>query len=119
MSAAATDAGTTSAYLAREVGLLPPRRSDPFVGRAHSILTDTEAARWTDVITALDAAAAVQLQAAVQMVEAPRTARSGTRFAIACECVPPRRQQVTPFFYEQGPVLCGLCLTVFRRHPGS
>ncbi|MFF9431854.1 hypothetical protein [Streptomyces sp. NPDC014746] len=67
------------------------------------------------MIAALDAAAAVQLKATVQAVAPPRGGRSGSRFAIVCECAPvPRRQQVTPYFYEQGPLLCGLCLARFR-----
>ncbi|MGW6275732.1 hypothetical protein [Streptomyces sp. NPDC055060] len=99
-------------HLAREVGLVPTP-SDRFVGLARCTLTDTEAVTWAAVIAALDAAAAVQLEATVQAVQAPRTGRSGARFAIACDCSPPRRQQVTPFFFEQGPLLCGLCLAKF------
>lgn len=101
--------------LAQEVGLTPPVRSDRFVGRARCPLADAEAVRWAEVISALDAAAAVQLEATVQAVEAPRGTRSGARFAIVCDCTsPPRRQQVTPYFFEQGPILCGLCLVRFR-----
>ncbi|MFI0234905.1 hypothetical protein [Streptomyces sp. NPDC017086] len=101
--------------LAREVGLLPPARAAKVIGMGRCPLPDTEADRWAEVIAALDAAAAVQLQATVQAVAPPRGGRTGSRFAIVCECTPvPRRQQVTPYFYEQGPLLCVLCLAKFR-----
>ncbi|MFD7915110.1 hypothetical protein ACFV30_31055 [Streptomyces sp. NPDC059752] len=101
--------------LAREVGLAPPARAAKVIGMGCCPLPDAEAEKWAEVIAALDAAAAVQLQATVQAVAPPRGGRSGSRFAIVCECVPvPRRQQVTPHFYEQGPLLCGLCLAKFR-----
>ncbi|MFB8441219.1 hypothetical protein ACFC7A_19455 [Streptomyces niveus] len=101
--------------LAREVGLTPPARAARAIGTGHCPLSDTEARKWAEVIAALDGAAAVQLQATVQAVAPPRGKRSGSRFAIVCACTPlPRRQQVTPHFYEQGPLLCGLCLAKFR-----
>ncbi|WP_331736491.1 hypothetical protein [Streptomyces sp. NBC_00045] len=100
--------------LAREVGLTPPSRASRRVGRGHCPLSDAEAAKWADVIAALDAAAAVQLQATVQATAPPRSDRNGTRFLIICACSPPRRQQVTPFFFDRGPLLCGVCLTKFR-----
>ncbi|MCX4826158.1 hypothetical protein OG883_41545 [Streptomyces sp. NBC_01142] len=100
--------------LAREVGLTLPARASRRVGRGHCSLSDAEAAKWAEVIAALDAAAAVQLQATVQATAPPRSDRNGTRFLIICECTPPRRQQVTPFFFDQGPLLCGVCLTKFR-----
>ncbi|AEM88636.1 hypothetical protein [Streptomyces violaceusniger] len=100
--------------LAREVGLTPPARAARVVGMGRCPLSDAEAAKWAKVIAALDAAAAVQLEATVEAVAPPRGGRSGARFLIVCECTPPRRQQVTPFFFEQGPLLCGLCLAKFR-----
>ncbi|MFH8520159.1 hypothetical protein ACH4CE_34785 [Streptomyces gelaticus] len=100
--------------LAREVGLTVPARAARVVGLGRCPLSDTEAAKWAEVIAALDAAAGVQLEATVEAVAPPRSGRSGARFAIVCECTPPRRQQVTPHFYEQGPLLCGLCLAKFR-----
>ncbi|MGW0604083.1 hypothetical protein [Streptomyces sp. NPDC002640] len=101
--------------LAREVGLTPPARAARAIGTGRCPLSDAQAERWAEVIAALDAAAAVQLEATVQAVASPRGGRAGARFAIVCECTPvPRRQQVTPYFYEQGPVLCGLCLAKFR-----
>jgi len=100
--------------LAREVGLTPPPRAARVVGMGRCPLSDVEAAQWAEVIAALDATAGVQLEATVQAVAPPRGGRSGARFAIVCECTPPRRQQVTPYFYEQGPLLCGLCLAKFR-----
>ncbi|MEU0742098.1 hypothetical protein [Streptomyces sp. NPDC006134] len=67
------------------------------------------------VIAALDAAAAVRLRATVQAGLPPRAGRSGSRFAFVCECTPvPWRRQVTPYFYERGPLLCGVCLAEFR-----
>ncbi|MDX2407358.1 hypothetical protein NJO91_30060 [Streptomyces microflavus] len=99
-------------HLAREVGLTPPTRADKFVGLSHCPLADAES--WSDVIAALDAAAAVQLRATVKST-APRTGKGNYRFPIICECVPlPRRQHVTPFFFRQGPLLCGLCQAAFR-----
>ncbi|MGW0670674.1 hypothetical protein [Streptomyces sp. NPDC002746] len=101
--------------LAREVGLVPPARAAKVIGRGRCPLPDAEARKWAEVIAALDGAASVQLQATVQAVAPPRGGRAGSRFAIVCECTPvPRRQQVTPHFYEQGPLLCGLCLAKFR-----
>ncbi|QFR02568.1 hypothetical protein F9278_15125 [Streptomyces phaeolivaceus] len=101
--------------LAREVGLVPPARAAKVIGRGRCPLPDSEAEKWAEVIAALDATAAVQLKATIQAVAPPRGGRSGSRFAIVCECTPvPRRQQVTPHFYEQGPLLCGLCLAKFR-----
>ncbi|MGW4025743.1 MULTISPECIES: hypothetical protein [unclassified Streptomyces] len=101
--------------LAREVGLTPPARAARVIDMGRCPLSDAGAERWAEVIAALDDAAGVQLGAAVQAVAPPRGGRSGARFAIVCECTPvPRRQQVAPFFYEQGPLLCGVCLTKFR-----
>ncbi|MFZ3562707.1 hypothetical protein ACOKM5_42995 [Streptomyces sp. BH097] len=101
--------------LALEVGLTPPARAAKVIGMGRCPLPDIEAKKWAEVITTLDGAAAVQLQATVQAVAPPRGGRSGSRFAIVCECTPvPRRHQVTPHFYEQGPLLCGLCLAKFR-----
>ncbi len=99
--------------LAHEVGLTPPTRGSRRVGTGHCPLSDAEAATWTEVIAVLDAAGAVQLKATVQRAAAPRSDRNGARFLIICGCTPPRRQQVTPHFYEQGPVLCGVCLAKF------
>ncbi|WP_326759197.1 hypothetical protein OHB35_15600 [Streptomyces phaeochromogenes] len=101
--------------LAREVGLVPPARAARVIVMGRCPLSDSEARKWTEVIAALDGAATVQLQATVKAVAPPRGGRSGSRFAIVCECTPvPRRQQVTPHFYEQGPLLWGVCLAVFR-----
>lgn len=101
--------------LAREVGLVPPARAAQVIGMGRCPLSDSEARKWTEVIAALNGAATVQLQATVHAVAPPRSGRSGSRFAIVCECAPvARRQQVTPHFYKQGPVLCGVCLAVFR-----
>ncbi|MFB7090804.1 hypothetical protein [Streptomyces sp. NPDC056296] len=101
--------------LAREVGLTPPARAAKVVGLAHCPLSDTAAATWAEVISALNAAAAVQLEAAVESAVPPRTGRAGYRFPIICACAPvPRRQHVTPFFFWRGPLLCGLCLAKFR-----
>ncbi|MEU9061740.1 hypothetical protein AB0D13_23475 [Streptomyces sp. NPDC048430] len=101
--------------LAREVGLTPPPRATKVFGLAHCPLADAEAEAWSDMIAALDAAAAVQLEATVESAVPPRTSRAGYRFPIICECAPvPRRQHVTPFFFRQGPLLCGLCLAKFR-----
>jgi hypothetical protein len=101
--------------LAREVGLTPPMRATKVVGLAHCPLADAEAEAWAQVIAALDAAGAVQLEATVESAVPPRTGRAGYRFPIVCECAPvPRRQHVTPFFFQQGPLLCGLCLAKFR-----
>ncbi|WP_331759224.1 hypothetical protein [Streptomyces anulatus] len=99
--------------LAREVGLTPPTRAAKFVGLSHCPLADPE--DWSEVIAALDAAAAVQLQATVKSAAPPRTGKTTYRFPIICACAPlPRRQHVTPFFFRQGPLLCGLCLAKFR-----
>ncbi|GHH54743.1 hypothetical protein [Streptomyces candidus] len=96
--------------LALELGLTPPARAAKVVGLAHCPLADAEA--WSEVIAVLDAAAAVQLEATVESAVTPR---AGYRFPIVCECAPvPRRQHVTPFFFRQGPLLCGLCLAKFR-----
>ncbi|MGW4652313.1 hypothetical protein [Kitasatospora sp. NPDC004289] len=101
--------------IARDLGLTPPRRATPVVGMTDCRLGDTEAARWSEVISLLDAAAAAQLEAVVQSTATPRSPRSGSRFAVVCaECAPPRRLQITPFALEQGPLLCGVCLTKFR-----
>ncbi|MYT21247.1 hypothetical protein GTW69_13260 [Streptomyces sp. SID7760] len=101
--------------LAREVGLTPPTRAAKVVGLAHCPLTDAEAEVWSEVIAALNAAAAVQLEATVESAVPPRTGKTGYRFPMICECTPvPRRQHVTPFFFRQGPLLCGLCLAKFR-----
>ncbi|MGW0670688.1 hypothetical protein [Streptomyces sp. NPDC002746] len=99
--------------LAREIGLTPPTRAAKFVGLSHCPLADPE--DWSEVIAALDAAAAVQLQATVKSAGPPRTGKTTYRFPIICACAPlPRRQHVTPFFFRQGPLLCGLCLATFR-----
>ncbi|MGW5295920.1 hypothetical protein [Streptomyces bacillaris] len=67
------------------------------------------------MIAALDAAVAVQLRATVESAVPPRTVRTVYRFPIICECAPvPRRQHVTPYFFRQGPLLCGLWLAKFR-----
>ncbi|MEE1931214.1 hypothetical protein V1J52_24055 [Streptomyces sp. TRM 70351] len=79
--------------LAREVGLTPPTRAAKVVGLAHCPLADAEA--WSEVIAALDAAAAVQLEATAESAVPPRTGKAGYRF-------------------RQGPLLCGLCLAKFR-----
>ncbi|MFF2080565.1 hypothetical protein ACFVXG_38105 [Kitasatospora sp. NPDC058162] len=106
------------ARIARELGLTPPRRATPVVGMTDCRLDDAEATRWSEVIAVLDAAAGVRLEAAVQSTATPRSPRSGNRFAVVCaECSPPRRLQITPFSFEQGPLLCGVCLTKFRPAP--
>ncbi|MFJ6384621.1 hypothetical protein ACIQI7_32020 [Kitasatospora sp. NPDC092039] len=106
------------ARIARDLGLTPPRRATPVVGMADCRLSDAEASRWDEVIALLDAAAGAQLEALVQSTAAPRSPRSGSRFAVVCaECSPPRRLQITPFAFDQGPLLCGVCLTKFRPAP--
>ncbi|MBT1185138.1 hypothetical protein HET69_14230 [Streptomyces sp. CJ_13] len=66
------------------------------------------------MITALDAAAAVQLEASIATLFPARGGRAGTRFLVICDCAPPRRIQISPFTFGQGSLLCGLCLARFR-----
>ncbi|MER7961103.1 MULTISPECIES: hypothetical protein [Streptomyces] len=67
------------------------------------------------MIVTLDVEAAVQLQATVKSAAPWHTGKASYCFPIICECAPvPRRQHVTPFFFRQGPLLCGLCLAKFR-----
>ncbi|MFE0774339.1 hypothetical protein [Streptomyces sp. NPDC058861] len=47
-------------------------------------------------------------------VTPPRGGRSGARFDRLRVHPLPRRQQITPFFYQQRPLLCGVCLARFR-----
>ncbi|MEU5136956.1 hypothetical protein [Streptomyces californicus] len=102
--------------LAREVGLTPPTRAANVVGLAYCPLTDTEAAGWSGVIAALDAAAAVQLEATVESTTPPRNGKPPYRIPVICKCTPvPRRQHVTPPFYREGPLVCGLCEAEFHR----
>ncbi|MFF1691693.1 hypothetical protein [Streptomyces sp. NPDC058254] len=100
---------------AAELGLTPPLQASAVIGKADCDLTDETAALWQEVISALDGAAAVQLEATIGSASPPRTPRAGVRFAIVCECRPPRRTQVTHAFMEQGPVLCGVCLARFKE----
>ncbi|MCC3767583.1 hypothetical protein [Streptomyces sp. UNOC14_S4] len=103
------------AQLAREVGLAPPSAPVRVLGLMHCILTDSEARRWAEIIAALDAAAAVQLNATVgSSGRPPGGGRGPTRFLIICACNPPRKIQIARGTFEQGPLLCGVCLTKFQ-----
>ncbi|MFD9428113.1 hypothetical protein [Streptomyces sp. NPDC060054] len=70
------------ANLAREVGLTPPASSAPVLGLTRCSLDDSELLRWADVVAVLDAAAAVQLEATVQAVGAPRRGRTPPPFRV-------------------------------------
>ncbi|MFC8012587.1 hypothetical protein [Streptomyces cinereoruber] len=114
------------AELAKEVGLEPPKRAEKVIGFSEALITAATVSRYASAIRKLDAAALARIEAPDEegdqeqdedgKKEGPRggKGRAGKRLAVACECDPPRRMQVTPKLLEGGAILCGECREPFE-----
>ncbi|WP_069627261.1 hypothetical protein [Streptomyces niveus] len=119
------------AALAEELGLEPPKRAEKVIGFSEAPITAATVSRYASVIRKLDAAALARIEAPDEggdqeqdedgKKEGPRggKGRAGKRLAVACECDPPRRMQVTPKLLEGGAILCGECREPFEAEESA
>jgi hypothetical protein len=98
------------AVLAAELGLRPPAKPSSSGGYDECVLEPETAVAYAQTVTALTAAAVAYLDPASG--RRVRVGREGRRFAVACPCG--RRLQVSPRSYEDGAIICGLCLSAFE-----
>jgi hypothetical protein len=116
--------------LAAEMGLAAPERPDKVAGWSDCQITDQTAAAYGDVISAIDSARLPFLPDGIpagsgddgsggegqdegNSKDKPKK-RGGRRDAVECACEPPRRLQLSPKQREDGPVICGVCNTLFE-----
>ncbi|MFE7664736.1 hypothetical protein [Streptomyces celluloflavus] len=122
--------------LAEEMGLKGPSAPIKTHGWTNCSLPDETAERYADVIAELDAAALPYLGASPApsageddehqgddadgegddgaREEPEKKRRAGKRFAVECECETPRRLQISPKSFEDGPLICGVCAKRFE-----
>ncbi len=97
------------AQLAEELGLMPPGRPLADRGYSRCTLEAATAATYRTTIENLNAGVVAHLE---QPDKQTRAGRAGRRVAVVCTCG--RRLQITPRTYEDGPIVCGRCDSVFR-----
>lgn len=116
------------AALATELGLQSPARAEKVIGFSNAVITDETGAAYEQVVAAINAERLPYLDETSEILrrrrrtggtdgdgdgedggEGTKPRRGGKRLAVQCGCEQPRKTQVTVKFFEDGPVLCGLC----------
>lgn len=108
----------TFARFGEELGLVKPVKADKSHGFAFMDLSEEAAELWKPWYEAFDNLPNLKGNLLLNLGRGSGgggsggetgAGRNGKRFAVACQCVPARRIQVSPKTFESGALLCGVC----------